>query len=117
MTVDSTKNEIKIFTRNLLAEIGNSASADPAEALDAGESSFSRWCASLPRDSFAHLPACEEIQSSLAQLYAAARGIRSAIATANREEALLKGGDLSRLEQDLVNKLEGLRAAILQKQR
>lgn len=116
MTIDSTKNEIKIFGRNVLAEIGNRIPANPAQPPDAGESSFSRWCASLTPDSFAHLPACEEIQSSLMELYAAARAVRSAIATANREEALLKGGDISRLEQELVNKLDGLRAAIIQKQ-
>lgn len=117
MTVESTKNEIKIFARNVLAEIGNrSTSANPAEKLDGGESSFSRWYASLNRDSFAQLPVCEDIEGSLTELYAAARGVRSALCTGNREEALLKGSDLSRLEQEVVAKLEGLRAAITQEQ-
>ncbi len=117
MTVISAKNEVKIFARNVLAEIGNrSASATMAEVPDVRQSGFSRWYESVPRDTFGQVPACEGIQASLTEFYAAARGVRSALAAADSEEALLKGADISRLEQELVNQLDGLRAAITQGQ-
>ncbi len=117
MTVDSAKNEAKIFARDVLAEIG-SRTAHPAgtEAPGARESRFVRWYESLPRESFGQLPACEEIQGLLTELYGAARTVRSALAAADSEEALRRGADISRLEQELVNKLDGLRTAITHKQ-
>ena len=115
MTVDSAKNEIKIFTRNVLAEIGRrSAPGVPGDGPE-NQSSFSRWYEGVARDSFGHVPACDEIQSSLTDLYAAANSVRSAVAAADCEEALRRGSDLSRLEQQLIDKLDGLRTAITQK--
>jgi hypothetical protein len=117
MTVDSAKNEIKIFARNTLAEIGNrSSSAATDDVPDVRQSRFARWYENAPRDSFGHLPLCEEIQSSLVELYSAARGLRSALAAGDSEEALRKGMEISRLEQEVGSKLDGLRVAITQKQ-
>jgi hypothetical protein len=116
MSLDSAKNEIKIFARNTLAEIASRAVAENAEPPDHRQSSFCRWYDGVPRDSFGERPACEEIVDSLAAMYAAARGVRSALAAGDREESIRLGCEISRLEQDLMNKLDGLRAAITSKQ-
>lgn len=91
--------------------IGKSV-ADTAEIPDHHETSFFRWYESAGRESFGQLLAFQEVETPHAALHAAAAGVRAALLAGDREEALRQGGDLSRIELELLNKLDSLRAAI-----
>jgi hypothetical protein len=117
MNIESARNDIKIFVRNALAEIANRSAAQVSGDLpDHRQSSFGRWYEGEGKESFGQLPAFQEIGSPYAALYLAARGIRAAAQTGDRDEALRQGSDLSRVEQELLAKLDELSAAISQKQ-
>ncbi len=116
MNIESARNDIKIFVRNMLAEIGNRAVSEASgEVPDHRQSSFGRWYEGVGRESFGQTPAFQDIGSPYAALFATARGIRTAVQTGDRDEALRQGSDLSRLEQELLKKLDDLGAAISQK--
>jgi hypothetical protein len=117
MHVESVKNDIKVFVRNSLAEIGNRT--DPAtweELPDHRQTSFGRWYDGAGRESFGQVPAFQEVDSPYAALYALARAIRTAVTTGDRDEALRQGTEITRVEQDLSNRLSELSAAIALKQ-
>jgi len=117
MHVESARNDIKIFVRNRLAEIGKQT--DPAtweELPDYHQTSFGRWYDGVGRESFGQVPAFQEAGSSHAALYLLAGATRSAVSTGNRDEALRQGSEISRVEQELLDKLDELSAAITQKQ-
>ena len=114
MSIDSAKNEVKIFARSVLAEIASQAASKTAAIPDNPHSSFTRWFEGVARESFEQLPACQEIQSWLRDFYAAARAVRTALQAGDREESLRRGAELSRLEQELVRGLDGLRATFTQ---
>jgi hypothetical protein len=117
MNIDSARNDIKIFVRNILAEIGNrTAPQAPEELPDHRQSSFGRWYEGVGRESFGQIPAFQEIASPYAALYLTARGIRTAVQTGDRDEALRQGSEISRVEQELLSRLDELSAAIGQKQ-
>ena len=110
MSIDSAKNEVKIFARDVLAEIaGPTASKTAAETPDPGQSSFTRWYEGEAHEALAQIPACREIRDSLSDLYTAARSVRAAHQAGDREEAIRRGADLSRLQEELVNRLDRLR--------
>jgi len=116
MNIESARNDIKIFVRNTLAEIGSRAISEAsAELPDHHQSSFGRWYEGVGRESFGQTPAFQDIGSPYAALYVTARGVRTAVQTGDRDEALRQGSDLSRLEQELLKKLDDLSAAISQK--
>ena len=117
MNIESARNDIKIFVRNILAEIGNRRVPQPsAELPDHRQSSFGRWYEGVGRESFGQSPAFQEVASPYAALYLAARGIRTAVQAGDRDEAMRQGSEISRIEQELLTKLDELSAAISQKQ-
>ncbi len=117
MNIESARNDIKIFVRNMLAEIGNRRTPQPSGELpDHRQSSFSRWYEGVGRESFGQNPAFQEIASPYAALYLAARGIRTAVQSGDRDEAMRQGSEVSRIEQELLTRLDELSAAIGQKQ-
>ena len=117
MSIDSVRNEVKIFVRNLMAEIGNrSASTSTAELPDHQQSRFFHWYEGLGRESFGLLPAFQDVESPYSQIYAIARSIRAALQGGDREEAVRLGGEMSRMEQELETRLDALSVAISQKQ-
>jgi methyl-accepting chemotaxis protein len=117
MNIESARNDIKIFVRNTLAQIGaRSVSEASGELPDHRQTSFGRWYESVGRESFGQVSAFQEIGSPYAALYLTARGIRTALQTGDRDEALRHGSDLSRVEQELLEKLDELSAAIVRRQ-
>jgi hypothetical protein len=117
MNIDSVRNEVKIFVRNLVAEIGNRAApVSTAELADHHQTRFYRWYEGLGRESFGALPAFQDVDSPYSQIYLIARGIRTALQAGDREEALRLGAEISRMEQEFETKLDALSAAISQKQ-
>jgi methyl-accepting chemotaxis protein len=117
MNIDSARNDVKIFVRNILAEIANRAAPQACEELpDHRQSSFGRWYEGVGRESFGQIPGFQEIASPYAALYLTARGIRAAMQTGDRDEALRQGSEISRVEQELLSRLDELSAAIGQKQ-
>jgi len=117
MNIDSVKNEVRIFVRNVLSEIANRKAGDAAAELpDHHQSSFGRWYEGVGRESFGQMSAFQDIESPHAALYATARGVRAASQAGDREEAIRQGAEVSRLEQELLQKLDLLSAAINQKQ-
>jgi len=117
MNIESARNDIKIFVRGILAEIGNRIVSEASRELpDHRQSSFGRWYEGVGRESFGQIPTFQEIGSPYAALYLIARGVYTAVQSGDREEALRQGSDLSRVEQELLNKLDELSAAISQKQ-
>jgi hypothetical protein len=116
MNIDSAKNETKIFARNILAEISNHATVAPEETLEHHQCRFAKWFNGIGRESWGSLPTFQEIEAPLALLYQTARNLRSALKSGDREAALLQGGEISRIEQELLTKLDALGAAIIEKQ-
>jgi methyl-accepting chemotaxis protein len=117
MNIDSARNDIKILVRNILAEIGNRGAAKPSDELpDHRQSSFGRWYDGGGKESFGQNPIFQEIASPYAALYASVRGIRTALQAGDRDEAMRQGSDISRIEQELLTKLEQLSAAVSQEQ-
>lgn len=117
MNIESARNDVKIFSRNILAEIGSRTVSEPASELpDYRQSSFGRWYEGVGRESFGQIPAFQEVGSPYASLYLTARGIRMAVKAGDRDEALRQGSDLSRLEQELLSKLDELSAIVGQEQ-
>lgn len=115
MNIESEKNDIKIFVRNVLAAIGNRKDPQTAgEPAEQRQSSFARWYEGVGRESFGQNPAFQEIASPYSALHLAARGIRSALQERDRDEAVRQGAELSRIEQEVLAKLEELSAAIRQ---
>ena len=117
MNIDSAHNEVKIFARNMLSEIASRAAIQTAELLpDHHQYSFARWYEGIGRDSFAQMPAFQEVDSPHNAFYLSARAVRTALQENDREEAMRQGSELSRHEQELLGKLDVLSAAIRQMQ-
>ena len=117
MTLDSNRNEVKIFVRNMLAEISTrTAPQAGSEVPDHHQCGFARWYEGLGRESFGQLPVFQDVDSTHVAFHGSARAIRSALLANDREEALRQGSELSRYEQELLGKLDALTAAISQKQ-
>jgi hypothetical protein len=118
MNIESARNDVKIFVRNILAEIATGTVSEALRELpDHRESSFGRWYEGAGRESFGQISAFQEVGSPYAALHLTAGGIRAAMHTGDRDEALRQGADLSRIEQELLNKLDELVAIIGQKQK
>jgi hypothetical protein len=117
MNIESAKNDIKIFVRNTLAGIAQPAgSRASAELPDHRQSGFGRWYEGAGKEPFGQDAAFQEIANPYASLYTTARGIRMAVQSGDRDEALRQGSDLSRIEQELLSKLDELSTVIGQKQ-
>jgi len=117
MTIASAKNDTKIFVRNTLAEIGSQTHAESAsEVVDPRQTSFGRWYEGAAREHFGQLSAFREVAGPYAALHQGARGVHAAVEAGDREEALRQGAEMSRLELELIDKLDELVAAIGQSQ-
>ena len=117
MNIDSAQNEVKIYARNMLTEIGSrTAPQTGMELPDHHQCGFARWYEGIGRESFGQTPAFQEVDSPHAAFYLSARAVRTALQANDPEEALRQGAELSRYEQELLDKLEALNAAISQKQ-
>ena len=117
MNIDSARNEVKIFARNMLAEISSrTAPQAAAELPDHHQCGFARWYEGIGRESFGQMPVFQEVDSPHAALYLSARAIRAALQANDREEALRQGAELSRYEQELLGKLDALSTAISEAQ-
>ena len=82
MNVESARNDIKIFVRNMLSEIAAGAVSQASSELpDHRQSSFSRWYEGAGKETFGQISAFQEIGSPYAALYRTARGIRTAVQT------------------------------------
>ena len=77
MNIESARNDIKIFVRNILAEIAHRAGSQVlGELPDHRQSSFGRWYEDAGKVSFGQIPAFQEIANPYAALYLTSRGIR-----------------------------------------
>ncbi len=113
MNIESAGNDVKILVRNTLAGIGNRAAAEAAGELpDHRQSGFGRWYEGAGRQFFGQLAGFQEIGNLYTALYAAARAIRAAAQDGDSDEALRHGSEISRIEQELLEKLGQLSAAI-----
>jgi methyl-accepting chemotaxis protein len=113
MNIDSARNEIKIFARNILAEVADhTTAASPEETPDHHQCRFAKWFEGIGRDAWGQLPAFQEIEAPLASLYQTARLLRAALRSGDRDGALRLGGEISRIEQELLSKLNALSLAI-----
>jgi methyl-accepting chemotaxis protein len=116
MNIDAAANETKILARNMLAEIGSKTAPPAEEPKDHHQCGFGRWYDGIGRESFGQLSTFQDMESPHAALHVAARAVRVALRNGDREEALRQGGEISRFEQELLIKLEAMRAVISQKQ-
>ena len=112
MTIAAAKNDIKIFVRNTLAEIAKHSYDNGAETVDSTQTGFGRWYEGAGREHFGQLAAFQQVSGPYADLNTGARGVRTAVAAGDREEALRQGSELSRVESELIDKLDELSAAI-----
>ena len=118
MTIASAKNYVKILVRNTLARIGSRTDVNSAEETpDYRESSFGHWYEGAGRDLFGQLPAFQQIAAPYAMLHAGARGVRTAVRAGDRNDAMRQGSEMSRVEMELIGKLDELSAAISQHQK
>ena len=117
MNIDSARNEHKILVRNILTEIGeHKVSAAAAELAGHQQCMFYRWYEGIGREFLGQMPVFREMESPHALLHQTAQAIRAALQAGDHEEALRQGTEISRIEQELLNKFEAMSAAIRQKQ-
>jgi len=117
MNIASARNEHKIFVRNVLAEVSDQGvSTAAAELPGHDQCMFYRWYNGTGREFLGQMAAFRELESPHVLLHQAAHALRAALQAGDREEAIRQGTDLTRLEQDMLNKLDAMSAAISQKQ-
>ena len=117
MNIDSARNDVRIFVRNILAGIGSRKSVDVSDDLpDHRQSPFGNWYEGVGRESFGQSAAFQAIAVPYAALYQAARGIRAALQAGDRQEAARQGSEISRIEQELLARLDELSGVVRQNQ-
>ena len=114
MNIDSARNEHKIFVRNILSEMSERASA--SELPEHHQCMFYRWYEGIGREFFGQLPVFRDVENPHALLHHTAKAIRAALQAGDRDEALRQGTEVSRIEQEFLNKLDAISNAIRQKQ-
>ena len=115
MNIDSARNEHRIFVRNVLTEIGEHK-APSTELTGDHQCMFYRWYEGIGREFLGQMAAFREVENPHAQLHQTAQNIRAALQASDHEEALRQGTEISRIEQELLNKFDAMSAAIRQKQ-
>jgi hypothetical protein len=116
MNIDAARNETRIFIRNRLAGLGSRTANSAAAAVpDPRQSGFARWYEGVGRESLGQLPAFLEMEAPHAAIYSTARAMNSALEASDREEAMRQAGELSRLEQEFLGKLDALSAVLTEK--
>ena len=114
--IDSARNEHKIFVRNVLAQLGDQGKRQAGEnSPEQEQCMFSRWYEGVGRELLGEITAFREIESPHALLHQTARAIRAALKSGDREEAVRQGTEISRWEQEFMNKLDAMGAATKQK--
>ncbi|WP_226841473.1 CZB domain-containing protein [Acidithiobacillus ferrooxidans] len=113
MTIDAAKNSHRLFVRDALAAIARPDDAvfskDPP---DQHQCAFGRWYDGDGRQHFGQLPAFGALEGVHARMHQVATAIYAALHTRNREEAIRQGGELMRLEPEMLGKLDALVTAI-----
>ena len=116
MNIDSARNEHRIFVRNILTEISDHNASFPAEVPGHQQCTFYRWYEGIGREFLGQMPVFREVEGPHAALHQTAQAIRASLQAGDREQALRQGTELSRLEQEVLNKLDAMIAAVGQKQ-
>ncbi len=117
MNIDAAKNAHKIFVRNILAEISDSkGQPETGEVTAHNDCAFYRWYDGMGRQFLGQLPVFQEVEAPHTLVHQTARAIRAALQAGDREEAIRQGSEIARLEQVVLAKLDGISAAIRQKQ-
>ena len=110
MNIDSAQNEVKIYARNMLTEIGSrTAPQTGMELPDHHQCGFPGGTKESGGNRSGRRRRFEEVDSPHAAFYLSARAVRTALQANDPEEALRQGAELSRYEQELLDKLEALK--------
>lgn len=113
MTIDAAKNAHQLFVRNILAAVADRNGAQSSEDIsDHHQCKFGRWYDGIGHDLFGQIPAFRDLEDVHIHVHQTARTIWAALQSGNREEAIRQGTEISRLEREILDKLNTLRTAI-----
>ncbi|MBN6738991.1 CZB domain-containing protein [Acidithiobacillus sp. MC6.1] len=113
MTIDAAKNDHKLFVRNILAAVTERNVAPASENIpDHHQCKFGLWYDGIGRDLFGQISAFRELENVHIHVHQMARVICAALQSGNREEAIRQSTEISRLEQEILDKLNTLSTAI-----
>ncbi len=113
MTIDAAKNDHKLLVRNILAAVADRNVAQASEDIsDHHQCKFGRWYDGVGRDLFGQIPAFRELENVHLHVHQMARAIWAALQSGNREEGIRQSTEISRLEQEILDKLNTLSTAI-----
>lgn len=119
MTIDAAKSSHQLFVRDILTTANDPDAASKAaqELPDHHHCAFGRWYDDIGRQLYGKLPAFSALEGTHSQLHQVAKGLHAALRAGNQEEVTQLGNDLSRLEQEILNKLDALGTAIQEQRR
>ncbi len=113
MSIDSGKHDHELLVRNILAAVSERGAESVSQNVpNQHQCSFGRWYDGLGRELFGQMPAFQELEDTHTKLHQLAGSILAALQSGNREEAIRQGNELSRLKEEMVEKLNALSAAI-----
>lgn len=113
MTIDAAKNDHKLFVRNILATLAERNIAQASEDIsDHHQCKFGRWYDGIGHDLFGQIPAFREMEDVHVHFHQMGQAIMDTMQSGNREEAIRQGMEISRMEQEIFDKLNTLSTAI-----
>lgn len=119
MSIDAAKSAHQIFVRNIMGMINDpSIKNKPEQTLpDHHQCIFGHWYEGIGRELYGKLSAFGALDGVHAQVHQIGQSIYAALRSGNVEDATRLGNDLLRLEQDILSKLDTLKASIQEQNR
>lgn len=111
MSVDSAKHAHELFVRNILSQISES-NTDAPEVTDHHHCAFGRWYEGFGREFYGTQPAFRELEGTHVQIHHLARNIQTSLKSGNRDEVIRLSTEISRVKEDMLQKLDALQTTI-----
>ena len=114
MTIDVAKSNHHFLVRGTMATANDPDAASKAvkEPPDQHQCAFGHWYDNVGQQLFGKLPTFGALEGTHSQVHQVAKAIYAALRVGNGEGAVRLESDLSRLEQEFMDKLDALDAAI-----
>lgn len=114
MIIDAAKTNHQLFISKIVTTVSDPDAATKAtqEIPDHHQCAFGHWYDDVGRQLFSKLPAFRALEAPHSQVHQMAKAVYAALRNGNMDEAIQKSNELSRLEQEILEKLDTLGTAI-----
>ncbi len=114
LTIDAAKISHQLFVRDIMntAQDRDAASKAAQEIPDHHHCAFGRWYDDVGRQLYGKLPAFSALEGTHSQVHQVAKALYAALRAGNQEEAARLESELAHQEQEIMDKLDALGAAI-----